>query len=138
MSLEIKLQLKFLEGLRESSSSSATATPGHSMTIYNGVCGFTALQIVMQLTATGQKNATLSATRCSLDVKPCGSCQAVRWKRLVHNSDFRVFSCLFLLPFSSAVLHTSHIFYLSTQKHLYCEKSTEAELMKNKNYERIF
>lgn len=107
-----KPQLKFLEGLRESSSSSAAATPGHSMTIYNGVCGFTALQIVMQLAAVGQKNATLSETRCPSDIKPCGSCQAVRWKRLVHNSDFRVFSWLFLLPFSSAVLHTSHIFCL--------------------------
>lgn len=53
----VKPQLKFLEGLRECSSSSAAVTPGHSMTIYNGVCGFTTLQIVMQLTARGENNA---------------------------------------------------------------------------------
>lgn len=47
-------------------------------------------------------------TCCPLAIQPCGSCQAVRWKRLVHNSDFRVFSCLFLLLFSSAVLYSSH------------------------------
>lgn len=63
----VKPQLKFLEGLRECSSSSATVTPGHSMTIYNGVCGFTTLQIVMQLTAVGEKNATLKH-----DILPLG------------------------------------------------------------------
>lgn len=55
----VKPKLKFLEGLRRHSSSSAAVTPGHSMTIYNGLCGFTTLQIVMQLTAVGEKNATL-------------------------------------------------------------------------------
>jgi len=65
----VKPQLKFLEGLRQCSSSSAAVTPGHSRTIYNGVCGFTALQIVMQLTAMGEKNVTLSMTYCRLDIK---------------------------------------------------------------------
>lgn len=55
----VKPQLKFLEGLRKHSSSSAAVTPGHSMTIYIGLCGFTTLQIVMQLTAVGEKSATL-------------------------------------------------------------------------------
>lgn len=55
----VKTQPKFLEGLRECSPSSAAITPGRSMTIYNGGCGFTPLQIVMQLAAVGEKTATL-------------------------------------------------------------------------------
>lgn len=77
-------------------------------------------------------------TCCPLAIKPCGSCQAVRWKRLVHNSDFRVFSCLLLLLFASAILYSSHYSVLKHRSISVVKNQLKLCFSKDQENERMF